>query len=154
MTRETTKTSKKPDAPVAESPAFHVDAEARALMANPTFRAMLDEARRTGPEDLISAEELAAELGITDEDRAIAREYLDTLDRLETEQDGEVTDSQARVLELVLMAARYLRGQGTLAALAEDTGIPEDEIRAAAVGLTAVGLTTATTGVATPAEAR
>ena len=118
-----------------------VDAEARALMANPVFRAMLDEAKASVVVGAtISMEELDRRRPLTDEDKAIADEYLSAFDRLEAEQDAEVTEEQARALNLVLIGARYLRDGKALAEWAEYTGIPEAEIRATAVALQAVGL--------------
>jgi len=118
-----------------------VDAEARALMANPVFRAMLDEAKASVVVGAtISMEELDRRRPLTDEDKAIADEYLAAFDRLEAEQDAEVTEEQARALNLVLIGARYLRDGKILAEWAEYTGLPETEIRATAVALQAVGL--------------
>jgi hypothetical protein len=117
-----------------------VDAEARALMANPVFRAMLDEAKPARPEDLAPWEELDERLAITAEDKAIAAEHQAVFDRLETEQGAAVTDAQDHLLSTVLIAARYLRGEKTLADWVEYTGIPAEELRAAAAALQAVGV--------------
>lgn len=118
-----------------------VDAEARELMASPVFRAMLDEAKvSVALGAIVPLEELERRRPLTDEDKAIADEYLAVFDRLAAEQDAEVTEEQARALNLVLIGARSLREGGPLAEWAEYTGIPEAEIHAAAVALAAVGL--------------
>jgi hypothetical protein len=122
------------------------DPEARALWRNPVFRALLDEARGGKPEESIPAEELDRRRPLTDADKAIADEYLAAFDRLEEAQDAEVTGEQARVLNVVLIGARYLRGERTLAGWAEYTGLAEEEIRAAAVVLEALGLKAAEPG--------
>jgi hypothetical protein len=128
-----------------------VGAEARALMQNPAFQATLAEGEASAAEGLISTEDLERELGIAEQDKAIAREYLDALDRPEEAQGCEVTNSQARLLKVVLTGARYLRRAGPLAELAEYTGLPAAKIRAAAVALGAVGLDASSlTNTATP----
>jgi hypothetical protein len=124
-----------------------IDAEARALMANPVLRAMLDEARAgvaTGA--TIPLDELERRLGpMTDAVRSSAEAYLDALDSLAAEQGSEVTDDQGRLLKLVLVAAEYARGQGEVAQLAEDSGCAAEDIRAVAAALRAAGFTTAPT---------
>jgi hypothetical protein len=132
----TTRTAK-PKAPKK----LAVDAEARALMANPVFRAMLQEAKNTPPEDYIPLEELERRLGpMTEAEQAHAAAYLAALDRLEEEQGAEVTDDQGRLLRLVLIAAEHARGQTPLAQLAEDSGCAAADIRAVAAALRVVGV--------------
>lgn len=117
------------------------DAEMRALWANPAFRTLLERSRRSAAEQgTISLDELDRRRPPTEAAKAHAAAYLEALDRLEEEQDAEVTDDQGRVLHLVLTAAAYARGQGALAQLAEDSGCPEAEIRAAAAALQILGL--------------
>ncbi len=118
-----------------------VDDEARALIANPVFRAMLQEAKNTPPGDYIPLEELERRLGpVTAEDAAVVQDYIAALDRLEAEQGAEVTDTQAALLKTILVAARHVRGERTLAAWVEYTGIPPEQLRAAAVALRAARL--------------
>jgi hypothetical protein len=122
-------------------PPLDVDPEARELMASPVFRAMLEEAKQTRPDDLVSLDELDERLGpMTQAETARADSYLTALDRLEEEQGGEVADGQGRLIRLVLMAAEYVRGHGTLGQLSKDGGFAEAEIRAAAAALRVVGL--------------
>ncbi len=130
----TTKTAR-PKAPKK----LEVDAEARALMANPVFRAMLDEAKASVVQGAtISQEELEERLGpMTEAEKAHAAAYGEALDRLADEQGGEVTDGQGRLLEPVLTAAEYARDQGALAQLAEDSGCAAADIRAVAAALRA-----------------
>src|SRR5712692_6850948 len=110
-------------------------------MANPVFRVILRDAKNTRPEDYIPLEQLDRELGpLTEVDRAFGNTYGDALDRLAEEQDGEVTDEQGRLLQLVLLADAHVRGEKPLAQLAADSGVPEESIRAVAVSLRAVGL--------------
>ena len=90
----------------------------------------------------ISLDELDRRRPLTDEDTAIADEYLAVLDRLEAEQDAEVIDDQARLYKAILIAARHLRDGRTLAEWTGHTGIPEADIRAAAVALQAIGVET------------
>lgn len=144
------------DTPETPDSANVLDAEARALLRHPRFQTLLAEARASKAQGGISTEELERELGITEWDKALAREHRRAVERLEAEQGAEATEAQIRQIELELTAARYLRGDGTLAALAAETGLPEDDIRAAAVGLTAVGLAGTAAGgtAAAPAEAR
>jgi rubrerythrin len=137
MTTKATAKSPKSKAPKK----LEVDAEARALMANPVFRAMLQEAKNTKSADDIPLEELERRLGpMTEAERAHAEAYLAALDLLEEEQGGEVTDGQGRLLRLLLIGAEYARGQGTLAQLAEDSGCAAADIRAVAAALRAAGL--------------
>jgi hypothetical protein len=119
-----------------------VDAEARALMADPVFRAMLDEARASvALGATIPLEELDRRLGpLTEAEKAHAEAYLAALEQLGAEQGGEVTDEQGRLLELVLTAADYARGRGTPAQLAEDSGCAAADIRAVAAVLRVVGI--------------
>jgi len=126
------KTPEKPD----------IDDEARALMANPTFRAMLAEAKASATLGAgVSQEELERRLGpLTDVERAFADAYLAALDLLEEEQVSEVTDDQGRLLRLVLVGAEYARGQTDLAQLAEDSGCAGADIRAVAAALRAARL--------------
>lgn len=118
------------------------DTETRTLSSDPRFQALLSEARASKAQGGYSTAELERELGITERDKAIAQTYRQAVERLEVEQGTEATEVQIRQIELELTAARYLRADGALATLAKETGLPEDEIRAAAVGLTAVGLAT------------
>jgi hypothetical protein len=122
-----------------------VDAEARTLMANPVFRAMLDEARASvAMGATIPLDELDRRLGpMTDDERASAEAYLDALDGLAAEQSSDVTDDQGRLLKLVLVAADYARGRGALNQLAEDSGCAEADIRVVAAALRAAHLTEA-----------
>jgi len=108
----------------------------------PIFDALLDEARQTAPRDMLSQEEMDLLNPLTDEDHRLAAEYLDAIDRLETEQDADVTDTQAHLINVVLIAAHCLRGEPpkTLAEWATYTGLPEGDIRAVATALQAVGL--------------
>lgn len=119
-----------------------VDAEARALMANPVFRAMVAEAEASVALGCtISQEELERRLGpLTEAERAHAAAYGDALDRLAEEQGGEATDDQGRLVRLVLIGAEYARGQGALAQLAEDSGCAEADIRAVASALRGIGM--------------
>lgn len=118
-----------------------VDDEARALIANPVFRAMLQEAKNTPPGDYIPLEELERRLGpVPAEDAAVVQDYIAALDRLEAEQGAEVTDTQAALLKTILVAARHVRGERTLAAWVEYTGIPPEQLRAAALALRAARL--------------
>jgi hypothetical protein len=113
-------------------------------MANPVFRAMLQGAKQTRPDDLISLDELDERLGtMTQAESARADAYLTTLDRLEEDQGGEVADDQGRLIRLVLMAADYVRRHGSLRQLSEDSGFTEAEIRAVAAVLRVVGLDSA-----------
>jgi hypothetical protein len=123
-----------------------MDTETRALSRNPRFQALIAAARASKALRGATTDEIDRELGITARDKAIAREYRLALERLEEEQGGEATAGQIRPIELELTAARYLRGEETLAALAAEMGLREDEIRAAAVGLTAVGLAVSAAG--------
>jgi hypothetical protein len=116
------------------------DEAARAPSKTPVFDALIAEAQQTRPEALISAEELDRRRPLTEVDKAIADEYLTAFDRLEEEQDAEVTENQARLLGVVLIAARCLRGERTVVEWAEYSGFPAAEIRAAAVALAAVGV--------------
>ncbi|HEV8636549.1 MAG TPA: hypothetical protein VG370_20205 [Chloroflexota bacterium] len=145
-TRATAKTTKpaRGAKAVQRAPADDRDAEARALWASPVFQALLAEAREATSEDLISPEELDRRLGpMTAAQKAHADAYLVALERLEREQGGDVTDVQGRLLELVLTAADHVREEATLPQLAEDSGFPEEEIRAVAAGLRAAGLAVA-----------
>ena len=82
-------------------------------------------------------EEVVRELEpISADEKALAEEYLAALDRLEAAQGAEVTDTQSRLVNVVLIAAHHLRGERSLAAWAEYSGIPEEEIRAVATALT------------------
>src|SRR6266545_4936095 len=123
-----------------------MDAETRALSRNPRFQSLIAAARASKARGGATSEEVDRELGITSRDKAIAREYRLAIERLEEEQGDEASEGQIRQIELELTAARYLRGEETLEALAAKMGLPEDEIRTAAVGLTAVGLATAAAG--------
>jgi hypothetical protein len=111
-------------------------------MANPTFRAMLAEAKASATLGAgVSQEELERRLGpLTDVERAFADAYLAALDLLEEEQVSEVTDDQGRLLRLVLVGAEYARGQTDLAQLAEDSGCAGADIRAVAAALRAARL--------------
>ncbi len=60
---------------------LHVDDESRTLMANREFREALDEAKRTPPEDLMTLDELDAELDLSAKDREDAEAWLDQLER-------------------------------------------------------------------------
>jgi hypothetical protein len=105
----------------------------------PVFDALLAEARQARAADLVSSEEVGRRRPLSEEDRAIAAEYLAALDRLEGAQDAEVTPEQARLLGVVQLAARALRGGRSLAEWAAYSGYSEDELRAAAVALEALG---------------
>ena len=122
------------------------DAETLSLSRNPRFQALLAAARASKVLGGPPAEAVADDLGITAQELAIARQYRLAVERLEQEQGGEATESQIRQIELELTAARYLLGRETLPALATEMNLPEEEIRAAAVGLTAVGLATSAAG--------
>jgi hypothetical protein len=53
------------------------------------------------PDALLSLEQLDRDLGLTAESRSAADTFLDALDRLEEEQDGEVSEAHVqRQLEL------------------------------------------------------
>ncbi len=68
---------------------LHVDAESRALMANPAFREALAAAKRTPPGELLTLDELDAELHLSDADKADAQAWLDQLEGHEaTEETG------------------------------------------------------------------
>jgi hypothetical protein len=71
MVRTTKRTTKR----------LHVDAESRALMANPAFREALASAKRTPPADLIDSEELDRRRPLTREEIAAADARLDALER-------------------------------------------------------------------------
>lgn len=73
---------------------------------------------------------------ISAEEKVLAEEYLTALDRLEAAQRSAVTDAQSRLVNIVLIAAHHLRGERTLSAWAEYSGIPEEEIGAVASALT------------------
>ena len=77
----------------------------------PVFDALLTEAQQPKAAELVSVEELDRRRPLTAKDHALADEYLAILDRLEEEQDAEVSDIQARLLNVVLVAAHYLRGE-------------------------------------------
>jgi hypothetical protein len=95
---------------------------------------------KTAPEALLSLEQLDRDLGLTAESRSAADAFLDALDRLEEEQDGEVSEAQVHVLRLVLTAARYVRNEAPFNSLAAETGADVADLRAAAVALRTVGL--------------
>lgn len=137
MTLKTT--SKMGARPAKPATRRKVDAEARALMADPTFRAVLDEAKASvAAGATIPLDEVERRLGsMTQAERAAAEAYLDALDALAAEQGSDVTDEQGRLLKLVLVAAEYAAGQGTPGQLAEDSGCPEADIRAVAAALRA-----------------
>ena len=122
------------------------DAETLALSRNPRFQALIAAARASKILGGSPGEAVARDLGITPQERAIAREYRLAVERLEQEQGGEATEGQIRQIELELTAARYLLGHETLLAVGVEMNMPEEEIRAAAVGLTAVGLATSAAG--------
>jgi len=120
------------------------DAETRALWEHLKFQALLAEGRASGLQGSISPEGLDRRRPLTAEDRALADEYAGALDRLEAEQDAEVTAEQANLLNVVLIAAHYLRREPpkTLDEWEKYTGLREVEIRAAAMALKTVGLKT------------
>jgi hypothetical protein len=109
----------------------------------PIFDDFLVAAQRTRPEDLLTVEDLDRRRPVTDEERAIADTYLAAFDRLETEQAAEVTDAQAHVLNVILVAAHHLfcESPKPLAAWSIYSGLPEEEIRAAETALREIGLT-------------
>jgi hypothetical protein len=98
----------------------------------------------------VSLEELDRQRPLTAEDAAVADEYLEALDRLEREQGAEVTGEQARLLELLLIAVRYARGERTPAEWADYSGLPEAGIRAAAVAIRAAYLEATRADAPTP----
>jgi hypothetical protein len=117
------------------------DAESRGLWESPAFQEIRARSLRSIAErGAASLEDLDKQRPLTAAEAAIADEYLDAFDRLEREQGTEVTGEQSRLLEVVLIAARFARGERTLAEWVEYAGIPEPEIRAASVALRALGL--------------
>lgn len=112
-----------------------MDAEARALSRSRSFRSLLREGRAASARPL---EEVEADLKLTQQERALADEYLSLLGRLEQAQGAEVTDSQAHLVNVVLVAAEYLKNGRSLADWSAYAGIAESEIRAGALVLEAV----------------
>jgi hypothetical protein len=110
----------------------------------PIFDALVAECQRASSADLISMEELDRRRPLTSEDRALAEEFLSVLDRLEAEQGSEVTDVQSQLLNVILIASHYLRGEParSLAEWSAYTGLPQAELRAVALALEEVGLDT------------
>jgi hypothetical protein len=113
-----------------------MDDEARTLAASADFRSLLNEGR-TAPATPL--EQLDQRRPVSAEDRQLADEYLTVLGRLEAQQEAEVTEAQAHVLNLILVAARALRNGRTIAEWAEYAGLPEDEARAAVAALEMIG---------------
>jgi len=70
---------------------LHVDDESRALMANPEFREALAQAKRTPPDQFITAEELDRRRPLTAEEIAEADAWLDELEREGKVSIGPVT---------------------------------------------------------------
>lgn len=106
----------------------------------PLFDALIAEAQQTKAADLISPEELDQRRPLTEEDQVLAAEYLAVFDRIEAEQEAEVTASQAHLLGLIQIATRVVRGERTLAEWADYSGFPEADLRAVAVALETAGL--------------
>jgi hypothetical protein len=117
------------------------DAEGRALSRSPVFRALLEEGRADKEQGGLTPEDLDRLHPLSDLDREYAKAFGAALDRLEEAQGAEVTDEQARLLKLILTAADYARGRAPLDRLAEDSGIDEPTLHAAAAALVELGLT-------------
>ncbi len=64
--------------------------------ATPVFDALLEEAQRTRPEDLLSVEEVAQRLGITEEELATARARIEQRAREEEAEDHASIAAPAR----------------------------------------------------------
>lgn len=123
---------------VQAGPADDRDAEARALWDSPTFQSLLAEGRES---DSASLDEIDLSLGkLSSVEQRRVDAYLDTAERLVEEQGREVTDEQGRLVRLVLLAADYARGDGTLERLATDGGFAPARVRAVASALQALGL--------------
>ncbi len=116
---------------------------------SPIFDDLLVAAQRTRSEDLLSQEDLDRRRPLTEEERALADVYLAAFDRLEAEQDAEVTEAQAHVLNVILVAAHHLSCESTkpLAPWSIDSGLPEDEIRAAETALRELAITSQHPGI-------
>lgn len=63
--------------------------------ATPVFDALLEEAQRTRPEDLLSAEEVARRLGITEEELVTSRARIEQRAREEEAEDHASITSPA-----------------------------------------------------------
>jgi hypothetical protein len=114
-----------------------MDDQTRALAASADFQSLLDEGRASAAMPL---EELDRRRPMTAQDKALADEYLSLFGRLEAQQKAEVTEAQARVLNLILVAAHALRNGRTVAEWADYAGLSEDETRAAVAALETVGV--------------
>jgi len=115
-----------------------VNHEMRVLAESPAFQALL-EAGRASPATPL--EELDRRLGpLTDAEKSRAAAQLRAIERLEAEQDAEVSAEQDRLIELVLAAAEHARGHASLAQLAAESDLSEAAIRATAMALKMVGV--------------